>query len=89
MIIEYDQKFVDHFIHRIQTDPKTFKRALKMIELFSQNPGSIKLKDHQLIGKLNNLRSFSITKDIRVIYQVSWPNQVIFIDIGTHQQVYS
>jgi len=46
------------------------------------------LNDHPLHSKLQGCRAFSITKDIRVIYQIIDDNLVRFLNIGTHNQVY-
>lgn len=45
------------------------------------------LNDHGLTGDLQGRRSFSITGDIRVFY-VEFEDKIIFLDIGTHNQVY-
>lgn len=45
------------------------------------------LNDHALSGNLQGKRAFSITGDIRVIY-VELEDRLIFLDIGTHNQVY-
>ncbi len=44
--------------------------------------------DHQLIGQKQNFRSFSITGDIRLVYQYVGENTVLFFDIGSRNQVY-
>ncbi len=45
------------------------------------------LDDHPLTGNMIGRRSFSITGDIRVIYQET-TEATIFLDIGRHAQVY-
>jgi len=45
------------------------------------------LHDHALTGKLAGKRAFSIAGDIRVIY-VEFDDFIVFLDIGTHNQVY-
>lgn len=55
--------------------------------LFIDNPRNSILKDHALKGKKSSFRAFSVTSDIRIIYQVV--NDIaVFLDIGTHNQVY-
>jgi mRNA-degrading endonuclease YafQ of YafQ-DinJ toxin-antitoxin module len=48
------------------------------------------LKAHKLSGKLKGLWSFSIEQDIRVIFYFTKekPKKVVFVDIGTHNEVY-
>jgi addiction module RelE/StbE family toxin len=45
------------------------------------------LDDHALKGKMKGKRAFSITDDVRVIY-VESDNVFVFLDIGSHNQVY-
>ena len=56
------------------------------------------LNDHKLVGRLEGTKAFNITGDIRVIYVEAWDtsyayvevgkNHFIFLDIGTHPQIY-
>ena len=43
--------------------------------------------DHALTDGLEGKRAFSITGEIRVIY-VELEGCIVFLDIGTHNQVY-
>lgn len=45
------------------------------------------LHDHALSGKLKSRRAFSVSGDIRVIYE-ELEEAYVFLDIGTHSQVY-
>ncbi len=55
------------------------------VELFQRDPFDPKLK---LSGRLKNLWSFSIESDLRVIFQMLKENRIIFVDVGTHDEVY-
>ena len=46
------------------------------------------LKIHTLKGNLNNLYSFSLGGDLRVIFLWISKNHIILYKIGTHNQVY-
>lgn len=63
---------------------RKFKERLK---LFIENNKNTILKDHALKGKKLNFRAFSITGDIRAIYE-EVDNGILLLDIGTHNQVY-
>lgn len=65
------------------------QKALQKIEVFSKNPLEKSLHNHQLKGALKGLRAFSVTGDVRIIFQEfdGYVN-VLFIAIGTHSQVY-
>jgi mRNA-degrading endonuclease YafQ of YafQ-DinJ toxin-antitoxin module len=79
---------------------KTFKKRIKStvaeaefwlrLELFIDNPYESKLKTHKLSGKLKGLYSFSVHSSLRVVFYFTKDNPVkaIFVDIGTHDEVY-
>jgi mRNA-degrading endonuclease YafQ of YafQ-DinJ toxin-antitoxin module len=79
---------------------KAFKKRIKStdietefwihLELFILDPFNTKLKTHKLSGKLKDLWSFSIDYNIRVVFFFSTdkPKKAIFVDIGTHDEVY-
>lgn len=46
------------------------------------------LKNHPLKGKKKDYKAFSITGDYRITYKLISKSKVIFVDIGTHNQVY-
>jgi addiction module RelE/StbE family toxin len=81
----------------------SFKRAFKksvagnagletsfweLVETFKNNPFDPKLRTHKLSGKLKDLWSFSIEYDLRVIFSFAGQGKVIFIDVGSHKEVY-
>lgn len=59
------------------------------IERFSKNPFDPLLRNHSLSGGMKNFHSFSVTADIRIIFEeFDSYTFVIMIDIGNHDQVY-
>jgi addiction module RelE/StbE family toxin len=69
-------------------NPALFKKVIKQLKLFSNNPKYPSLRVHKLSGKLENMWSISITDSIRMTYLLIDGNEAIFFDIGTHNQVY-
>lgn len=79
---------------------KTFEKKIKntssevefwdRLEIFNNDPFNRKLKTHKLSGKLKDLWSFSILKNLRVIFYFTndKPQKAVFVDIGTHDEVY-
>jgi addiction module RelE/StbE family toxin len=79
---------------------KSFRKRVKgtgvepmfwqLLEVFMNNPFSRELKAHKLSGKLKGLWSFSVEHDIRIIFYFTKDNPVsaVFVDIGTHDEVY-
>ena len=87
MKIEYTRSFNKNFKTRIQPDTHLLKRFKERLNLFKRSQDDSILKDHALKGSKEGLRAFSVTDDIRVVY-FSKKETTIFIDIGTHKQVY-
>jgi addiction module RelE/StbE family toxin len=79
---------------------KVFKKRVKStvietefwnkLELFVKNPFDSRLKTHKLSGNLKDLWSFSIEYDLRVVFYFTEdkPKKAVFVDIGTHDEVY-
>ena len=86
--IEFHRNFVKSYDRRIKSDSKLASQTEERVEIFKKNPKSELLKDHKLTGRKKSYRSFSITGDIRIIYEQISENEVVFYDIGSHNQVY-
>lgn len=88
MIIRLHPNFKKSYKNRIVSNPKLAAKTEERIKLFQADSSSQILKDHSLKGARKNFRAFSITGDIRIIYSPATKDLVIFLDIGTHNQVY-
>lgn len=88
MIIKLDSSYIKSFKKRIRNNAKLALKTRQRIKLFDQNPRNPMIKDHQLTGDKKEFRAFWITGDIRIIYFPVSKKEVLFIDIGTHNQVY-
>jgi addiction module RelE/StbE family toxin len=62
--------------------------ARDKIKLFVLNPKHPLLKDHKLKGEKKGLRAFHVIGDIRIVYKQITADTVLFLDVGTHNQVY-
>lgn len=87
MRINYHSNFKKNFQKRILPNKNLVARFKERLELFLTNPRNQILKDHSLVGKRLNLRAFSVTGDIRVVYFVK-EKEIYLLDIGSHNQVY-
>lgn len=68
---------------------KTLERRFRdRIAIFQNDPFDPRLKTHQLSGQLQGLWSFSIDYDVRVIFSLIEAHRALFVDIGTHEEVY-
>jgi mRNA-degrading endonuclease YafQ of YafQ-DinJ toxin-antitoxin module len=83
--IQYSSRFAKHFRSRISPYPKISNQTRKSIKQFLCNPGLV--KDHALIGRKVGKRAFSVSGDVRIVY-VDLGDRYLFLDIGTHNQVY-
>jgi len=75
------------YLKRIAHNSKLRRSYIKWVTLFSIGERGYPLKDHELTGKLAGKRAFSITADVRVVYEEQ-DEFIIFLDVGSHNQVY-
>lgn len=88
MKIEIHPDFKKSYKKRISNNPKLVLKTAERINLFQDDSDEQILRDHQLKGSKNNLRAFSVTGDIRIVYKKTSRDHIILLDIGTHNQVY-
>lgn len=82
-----NKEFVKHYDQRIKPNPKLVKRFDERIRLFVSGERGQPLNDHRLKGTKLGQRAFWIAGDIRVVY-IETADSYIFVDIGSHNQVY-
>ncbi len=85
--------FASSFKHAFKKKVKSRKEIEKLfwdtVEVFTNDPFHPSLKTHKLSGQLKNFWSYSIEYDLRVIFFFEDNNsKAIFIDIGSHNEVY-
>jgi addiction module RelE/StbE family toxin len=74
----------------LKRHPEAIEKYIKTIELLEINPFHPSLRLHKLQGKLNEYHSVSINLSYRIVIDlVIIEEQIIPIDIGTHDEVYS
>jgi mRNA-degrading endonuclease YafQ of YafQ-DinJ toxin-antitoxin module len=76
------------FKRKVRGNRDLEKRFRDRVALFQKNPFEPRLKTHRLSGHLQGLWSFSIDYDVRVVFSFAEPNRALFIDIGSHDEVY-
>ncbi len=86
--IVWDQGFKRVYRKKVKNDNEFKKRFWKSLELFSKNPFQPRLRTHKLTGGLEGLWAFSVAFDCRVIFEFIKENEVLLIDIGSHEEVY-
>ncbi|MBU2632719.1 type II toxin-antitoxin system mRNA interferase toxin, RelE/StbE family [Patescibacteria group bacterium] len=83
MKIQYHKEFKKNYKKRIAPYPKLEKQFQTQLKKLLKNSKDPSLRDHKLIGKKKNFRSFSVTGDIRAIY-IIYKNNIWLYDIGSH-----
>lgn len=86
--ISYSSTFKKAFKKKVQGKANISERFLKRVQIFIVDPYHPSLKTHKLKGALSDLWSFSIDYDLRVIFYFVTRDEVIFENIGTHDEVY-
>lgn len=69
-------------------NPELKAEINQRIRWFQQNPQDTRLRNHSLIGRMAKKWAFSITDDIRIVYEWVGKTTVRFLAIGGHQKVY-
>jgi len=88
MEIAFSQSFKRAFKKKIKNNAYLEKLFWEKVEKFVSNPFNGELKTHKLSGNLKDLWSFRVDYDIRVIFFFEGNNRAVFIDIGSHDEVY-
>lgn len=88
MQIKLNRKFEKSYKRRIASNLKLVIQTEERIKLFTADSKNSLLKDHELTGAKRELRAFSVTGDISIVYMPISDNEVEFLDIGSHNQVY-
>lgn len=61
------------------------KQIKKRVDIFLKDPHSPNLKTHKLKGELADYYSFSVSYNLRILFEFINSREVGFIDIGTHE----
>lgn len=86
--IETTGKFIQQFNELRFENPELEAEINNRIHWFQKNPHDTRLKDHLLSKRMAGKRAFSITGDVRIVYEWLSKNTVRFLAIGGHKRVY-
>lgn len=82
-------EFAPLFNKRRKAAPLEIKKAFReTIALFIENPDHPALRNHALKDRYAGFRSIDVTDDWRALYR-SERKRIIFVDLGTHEQLYA
>lgn len=90
MEVAFSEKFKKVYQKRVKGDVIQERAFRISLELFISDPFDSRIKTHKLSGRLSKLWSFSVRYDLRVVFYFTedQPTKAVFIDIGTHDEVY-
>jgi addiction module RelE/StbE family toxin len=86
--IGYDPSFKRAYKKKIKRNKQLEELYWDKVKIFMKDPFDERLNTHKLSGELKDLWSFSIGYDMRVAFYFANGNKVVFVDIGTHDEIY-
>lgn len=86
--IEFHSSFQRAYKKKVSSGTDRHARFRSKLEIFTQDPFEPSLKTHKLSGKLKDYWSFSVEYDLRVVFYFEDDETAVFVDIGTHDEVY-
>lgn len=79
------RQFERHYQKYVSKNEQLVEAFQEGVDGFFEDPESV--KDHELEESMKDRRAFWINNEYRVVYRIKG-DEVIFVDIGTHEQVY-
>lgn len=84
----WDQGFKRAYKKKIKNNDEYKKKFWIALKFFVADPFNPLLRTHKLSGKLKGLWVFSCLYDCRIIFKYIKKEEVLLIDIGSHDEVY-
>lgn len=88
MEVSFSSAFKRAFKKRIKGNTDLEEKFWQKLEEFTVDPYDPSLKMHKLSGKLKEFLSFSVDYDERVLFYFTEDEKAVFVDIGSHDEVY-
>jgi addiction module RelE/StbE family toxin len=86
--INFSSHFKSSLKKLARRQPEIMVDVVERILLFSNTINHPTLKLHKLSGDLKDHWSFSIQYDVRIIFRYTNDGNILFVDIGSHNQLY-
>jgi addiction module RelE/StbE family toxin len=80
--------FQEAYTLLVKEKPELKHEIAESVKLFCKNSNDTRLGNHPLRGRMKGKWAFSVTDDVRVIYERRGKNIVRFLTIGFHHEVY-
>jgi mRNA-degrading endonuclease YafQ of YafQ-DinJ toxin-antitoxin module len=88
MKVVFSSSFERALKRRVKHNPDLEAIFIEKLGVFQKNPSDPVLRTHKLKGDLDGLRAFSVSFDLRVVFEITPEGDALFSDIGTHDEVY-
>jgi len=88
MEVSFSSAFKRAFKKRIKENENLESKFWQKLEIFTSDPYDPRLRTHKLSGKLKDLWSFTVDYDERVLFYFTEDDQAVFVDVGSHDEVY-
>jgi addiction module RelE/StbE family toxin len=88
MKIEFTSGFLRSYKKLVSRRPDAAISVLQKVVVFLQERNSPSLELHKLKGQLKDVWAFSVEKDLRIIVDLRDREKILFVSIGSHDQVY-
>jgi mRNA-degrading endonuclease YafQ of YafQ-DinJ toxin-antitoxin module len=72
----------------LENNSELEEEIIKRINWFRRRPDDERLENHALRKRMKGKWAFSITDDIRIVYEWKTKNVARFLAIGGHEKVY-
>lgn len=87
--VEYHGKYQDDLNFLLDKEQDLFQEINKRIIWFQKNSNDTRLDNHALTERMEGKWAFSITGDIRIVYEWLGKSTARFLAIGKHSEVYT
>lgn len=87
--VQIDGDFDSSYRELLEENRSIDKEIEKRVIWFRKNSDDSRLKNHALRKRMKGKFAFSITGDIRIVYEWLGKNAVRFLAIGGHKKVYT
>ena len=85
--IIFENSFKKNYLNRVKDNSFLKESMQNAVRIFLEDPYDPVLNNHELRGNLKGKRAFSILDDLRIVY-IETNDYYIFLDIGSHKEVY-
>lgn len=80
--------FKKAFKNATQRKPELVPIITETLKLLAENPFNPQLRSHKLKGRLAGSWSCTVTYDCRIIFSFEKNNEILLMDVGSHDDVY-